>query len=150
MTTSGGLIQQYGPWIYGILFAIVFCETGLVVTPFLPGDSLLFAVGALAADPNNGLNVWFVTGLMLVAAILGDTVNYCDWKAGSGEGFANSSPTGSSSRRHLAQNPRVFMRNTAERQSFWPDLFRLCAPSHRLWQDVGAMNYSKFFDVSTW
>lgn len=70
------LTRSQGPWIYGILFLIIFCETGLVITPFLPGDSLLFAVGAVAANPQSGLNVWLAGGLMLVAAILGDTVNY--------------------------------------------------------------------------
>ncbi len=70
---------QYGPWIYAILFLIVFCETGLVVTPFLPGDSLLFAVGAVAATTAGtpgALNVHFCVGLLIVAAILGDGVNY--------------------------------------------------------------------------
>ena len=70
------LTQAHGPLIYGLLFLIIFCETGLVVTPFLPGDSLLFAVGAIAADPASGLNVWIAGAVMLVAAILGDTVNY--------------------------------------------------------------------------
>lgn len=70
-----GLVTQFGPWLYVILFLIVFCETGLVVTPFLPGDSLLFAVGALTARPD-GLNFWVVLGSLLVAAILGDSVNY--------------------------------------------------------------------------
>lgn len=68
--------RQYGLLIYVLLFLIVFCETGLVVTPFLPGDSLLFAVGAIAADPNSGLNVWIAGLVLLVAAILGDTANY--------------------------------------------------------------------------
>jgi membrane-associated protein len=68
--------QAHGPLIYGLLFLIIFCETGLVVTPFLPGDSLLFAVGAIAADPASGLNVWIAAAVMLVAAIVGDTVNY--------------------------------------------------------------------------
>lgn len=68
------LVGQYGPWVYGILFLIVFCETGLVVTPFLPGDSLLFAAGALSAT--GGLDLKLVLGLLLVAAVLGDTVNY--------------------------------------------------------------------------
>ncbi len=68
--------SQYGALVYGLLFLIVFCETGLVVTPFLPGDSLLFAVGALAADPNSGLNVWLAALVLLVAAIVGDSVNY--------------------------------------------------------------------------
>lgn len=67
-------VQQYGTWIYGILFAIVFAETGLVVTPFLPGDSLLFAVGALSAT--GVLNPWICYGVLIGAAILGDAVNY--------------------------------------------------------------------------
>ncbi len=69
-------IQNYGLWIYALLFAIIFCETGLVVTPFLPGDSLLFAVGALAARPEMNLKLEYITPLLLVAAILGDAVNY--------------------------------------------------------------------------
>ncbi|MBX7220469.1 MAG: DedA family protein [Blastocatellia bacterium] len=71
----GELLQQYGSWTYVILFAIIFCETGLVVTPFLPGDSLLFAVGALAAATGQ-LNPLWVFGLLSLAAILGDTTNY--------------------------------------------------------------------------
>ncbi|HEY5741455.1 MAG TPA: DedA family protein [Terrimicrobiaceae bacterium] len=67
-------IQAYGPLVYALLFIIVFCETGLVVTPFLPGDSLLFAVGALTAQR---LMEWeIVLPVLLVAAILGDSVNY--------------------------------------------------------------------------
>jgi membrane-associated protein len=69
------MVAQFGPWLYVILFLIVFCETGLVVTPFLPGDSLLFAVGALAARPD-GLNFWILLSTLIVAAILGDSVNY--------------------------------------------------------------------------
>ena len=68
------LVRLYGPWVYGILFAIVFAETGLVVTPFLPGDSLLFATGALAGA--GMLNIWLAGALLLVAAITGDAVNY--------------------------------------------------------------------------
>ena len=69
-------VENYGPWVYGLLFAIIFAETGLVVTPFLPGDSLLFAAGALAATSGGNLNVWAVFGLLTVAAVLGDAVNY--------------------------------------------------------------------------
>lgn len=67
---------EYGMWIYAILFLIVFCETGLVVTPFLPGDSLLFAAGAVAATVPGSMNVHVVVLLLIVAAILGDGVNY--------------------------------------------------------------------------
>jgi membrane-associated protein len=70
------LINKYEGWIYLILFLIVFCETGLVVTPFLPGDSLLFALGALAAVPGSGLNLLLLMGLLITAAILGDSFNY--------------------------------------------------------------------------
>jgi membrane-associated protein len=70
------LVAQYGIWVYGILFLILFCETGLVVTPFLPGDSLLFVAGALAALPGNDINVHVMVLLMAIAAILGDAVNY--------------------------------------------------------------------------
>ncbi len=69
-----GVINQYGTLTYIILFAVIFAETGLVVTPFLPGDSLLFAAGALASG--TGLNPWLLFAVMGVAAILGDAVNY--------------------------------------------------------------------------
>ena len=85
------LVGQFGPWLYVILFLIVFCETGLVVTPFLPGDSLLFAVGALAArTPEPGawsLNIWILLTTLIIAAILGDSVNY--W---IGKMFGNKLP----------------------------------------------------------
>ena len=68
------LAQTYGLWIYAILFLIVFCETGLVVTPFLPGDSLLFAAGAVAAL--GGMNVHMAAALLLAAAVIGDAANF--------------------------------------------------------------------------
>ena len=68
------LTQTYGLWIYAILFLIVFCETGLVVTPFLPGDSLLFAAGAVAAL--GGMNVHMAAALLLAAAVIGDAANF--------------------------------------------------------------------------
>jgi len=68
--------DQLGPWLYAVLFLIIFAETGLVVTPFLPGDSLLFAVGAVAAIPESPVNLGLVALLLVVAAVLGDAVNY--------------------------------------------------------------------------
>lgn len=70
------IIANYGAWTYLLLFLIVFCETGLVVTPILPGDSLLFAAGALSATPGSPLKVQMLLLLLAAAAILGDTVNY--------------------------------------------------------------------------
>lgn len=68
-------LALFGPWIYVIMFLVIFCETGLVVTPFLPGDSLLFALGALTTV-ENGLNLWVLLISLTIAGILGDTVNY--------------------------------------------------------------------------
>ena len=69
-------VQSYGALVYALLFLIVFAETGLVVTPFLPGDSLLFAAGALAANEANNLNVFFIVLLLILAALAGDNTNY--------------------------------------------------------------------------
>jgi membrane-associated protein len=80
------LLQQYGSWVYGILFVVVFCETGLVVTPFLPGDSLLFVAGTLAASgvatgvataaSAGGLDIGILIAVLLAAAVIGDNTNY--------------------------------------------------------------------------
>ena len=67
-------VANYGTWIYAILFLVIFCETGLVVTPFLPGDSLLFIAGAICAT--GGMDPWMLGGLLLLAAISGDSTNY--------------------------------------------------------------------------
>ena len=88
------VFTKYGVWAYGMLFAIIFCETGLVIAPFLPGDSLLFATGALGAA--GVLNFQFTLGLLFVAAVLGDTVNY-----GVGSWIGNSV---------IANHPKVFKR----------------------------------------
>jgi membrane-associated protein len=69
-------VHLWGVWMYVVLFLVIFCETGLVVTPFLPGDSLLFAAAAVAARTGSPLNVWVLFGVMLAAAVLGDTANY--------------------------------------------------------------------------
>ena len=85
-----------GPWFYVVLFAIIFAETGLVVTPFLPGDSLLFAAGAVAAA--GGMNVWALLGLLMAAATLGNSVNYAIGRY---------------------VGPRVFHFEPGDRQQFW-------------------------------
>lgn len=70
------IISQYGTWTYVILFLVIFVETGVVVMPFLPGDSLLFAAGALAANSGSTLNVMVLMAILFIAAFLGDTLNY--------------------------------------------------------------------------
>lgn len=81
------LSAQYGVWIYAILFLIVFCETGLVVTPFLPGDSLLFAAGSIAAVGK--MDIHLMVGLLILAAVLGDAVNFSVGKFFGEKLFAN-------------------------------------------------------------
>ena len=70
------LVQNYHLWTYAILFLIIFCETGLVVTPFLPGDSLLFVAGAITAQPDMPLEIGYLVLIVFVAAVLGDSCNY--------------------------------------------------------------------------
>jgi membrane-associated protein len=82
-------IQMFGPWIYVILFLIIFCETGLVITPFLPGDSLLFALGALTMVDNAYLQLPILCVTLITAAIIGDAVNYSIGKYAGHKLFAN-------------------------------------------------------------
>ena len=93
------LVETYGPWIYGILFGVVFAETGLVITPFLPGDSLLFAAGALAGI--DILNLPLTAGLLFAAAVAGDAVNYA---IGRRAGPAVFRATDTDSRLHRLMN----------------------------------------------
>ncbi|GGC08329.1 DedA family protein [Dyadobacter sediminis] len=79
------IVEQYGTLTYVILFLIVFTETGLVIMPLLPGDSLLFAAGAIAANQGTGLNVWLIIIVLIIAALLGDNVNYFMGKKFGGE-----------------------------------------------------------------
>lgn len=71
-----GFTAEHGPLVYALLFGIIFAETGLVILPFLPGDSLLFAAGALASKPESGLSIWLLGAILVAAAVLGDFVNY--------------------------------------------------------------------------
>lgn len=70
------IVSDYRTWTYLIIFVVIFAETGFVITPFLPGDSLLFAVGALIAKGNTGLDIYVMGGLLIIAAITGNTINY--------------------------------------------------------------------------
>ena len=129
------LVTTYGPWVYAILFFIIFAETGLVVTPiYLPGDSLLFACGALAAT--GVLDPWLTAGLLVTAAILGDAVNYA---VGHFAGPKSSAPrtTPASgigcSTRTICGRHTPSSSGTAARPSSSGASCPSCAPSSRLW-----------------
>ena len=133
--------SQYGPLVYGLLFLIVFCETGLVITPFLPGDSLLFAVGAISADPQSGINVWIAAIVMLVAAILGDTANY--WIGRKFSGWAIRKFPRIIKQSHLDKTSEFFVRYGGKAiiiARFVP-IVRTFAP---FVAGSGAMDYRKF------
>ncbi|MFU0764304.1 MAG: DedA family protein [Leuconostoc mesenteroides] len=89
----GNLVQAFGLWTYLILFAVIFIETGSVIMPFLPGDSLLFAAGAIAATPaglNAGLNHWVFMIVFFLAAVIGDSVNFWIGRTGGYKNFTSS------------------------------------------------------------
>ena len=136
----GELVVAYGPWIYLILFLIIFCETGLVVTPFLPGDSLLFVAGTLAAL--GSMNIHLLVALLIVAAILGDACNYQIGRHAGVRLFAN--PDSRIFRReYLTRTEAFYARHggkTIVLARFVP-IVRTFAP---FVAGIGAMTYSKF------
>ena len=136
------LTAQYGAWLYAILFWIVFCETGFVVTPFLPGDSLLFAAGAVAAASQGNLNVHVVAGVLLAAAILGDAVNFAIGKYFGAKLFAN--PNSKIFKQEYLHKTHAFYEKyggkTIILARFVP-IVRTFAP---FVAGMGDMNYSKF------
>ncbi len=134
------LISQYGVWTYAILFLVIFCETGLVVTPFLPGDSLLFAAGAFAAT--GSLNIFILFALLIIAAILGDAVNYAIGKRLGTKPFDN--PKSKIFKREYLDKTHAFYEKyggkTIIMARFLP-IVRTFAP---FLAGVGSMTYSKF------
>lgn len=140
-------ITNHGPWVYALLFAIIFVETGLVIMPFLPGDSLLFTVGAIAA--RGSMNVWLVSGLLIVAAVLGDAVNYHIGKFIGPRVFSKEPSPGSSfyeralNRQHLARAHAFFEKygGKAVVLGRFVPIVRTFVP---FVAGAGAMNYGKF------
>ena len=130
-----------GPSLYGVLFLVVFCETGLVVTPFLPGDSLLFAIGALAAVDGSGIDIVVVTLLLIVAAILGDSVNYKVGQLIGERAFAGEFRF--ISQKHLLRTQDFFVRYGKRAVVFarFAPILRTFAP---FVAGVGRMPYSRF------
>jgi len=139
------IISHYGTWTYGLLFGIIFIETGIVLMPFLPGDSLLFAAGAFAAT--GALNVFILWFLLTVAAILGDTVNY--WLGHQFGQLAFNGRIRFLNRKHLERTHAFFAKHGGKAvvlARFVP-IVRTFAP---FVAGAGAMNYSRFltFNVS--
>ena len=135
-----------GPWLYVLLFAIVFCETGLVVTPFLPGDSLLFAAGALCSVPDSGLSVWAMVVLLITAAVLGDAVNYAVG-AYMGPKVFSREDSRWLNKKHLQRTHEFYEKyggKTIILARFVP-IVRTFAP---FVAGVGSMTYAKFFSFN--
>ncbi len=136
------IISQYGTLTYLILFLIIFTETGLVIMPLLPGDSLLFAAGALAAKPETGLNVWVIIPTLIVAALLGDNVNYFVGKF-LGETIKKREKILFLKREYLDQTEAFYAKHggkTVIMARFIP-IVRTIAP---FVAGAGSMNYSKY------
>jgi membrane-associated protein len=138
------LVNNYGPWIYAILFMVIFCETGLVVMPFLPGDSLLFIAGAVAAG--GGMDPVLLAGLLMAAAILGDSTNYVIGRT-TGEKLFNNPRSRVFRRDHLVRTHEFYSRHggkTVTLARFLP-IIRTFAP---FVAGVGHMHYPRFLGFS--
>ncbi|MCC6426727.1 MAG: VTT domain-containing protein [Phycisphaerales bacterium] len=139
-----GFIQAHGVWVYALLFVIIFAETGLVILPFLPGDSLLFTVGALAA--RGSMNVWAISALLIFAGVLGDAVNYSIGKYIGPKIFRGEATTGLASlinRKHLDRASAFFEKYGGKAiilGRFVP-IVRTFVP---FVAGAGVMNYSRF------
>jgi membrane-associated protein len=136
------LVTHYGVWSYAILFAIIFCETGLVITPFLPGDSLLFVLGALAATADGPLDVKWVLLLLSSAAILGNIVNYQIGRMLAPKIFRNENIR-FLNKEHLKRTQEFFDKHGSKTIIFtrFMPILRTCAP---FLAGVGNMPYAKF------
>ncbi|MNF68165.1 Inner membrane protein YghB [compost metagenome] len=138
------LVSNYGTWIYAILFLVIFCETGLVVMPFLPGDSLLFIAGAVCAG--GAMDPWLLGGLLMVAAISGDSLNYLVGRTAGERLFSN--PQSKIFRRDYLQRTHDFYDRhggkTVTMARFLP-IVRTFAP---FVAGVGRMPYPRFLAFS--
>nr|WP_314477945.1 DedA family protein [uncultured Pseudomonas sp.] len=138
------LVTNYGPWIYAILFAVIFCETGLVVMPFLPGDSLLFIAGAVAAG--GGMDPVLLAGLLMAAAIMGDSTNYVIGRTAGERLFSN--PNSKIFRRDYLQRTHDFYERhggkTVTMARFLP-ILRTFAP---FVAGIAHMHYPRFLGFS--
>jgi membrane-associated protein len=145
-TTLLRVVVDYDQWVYLLLFAVIFCETGLVVTPFLPGDSLLFAAGSIAAMNGAPLNVRLVFLIMTIAAILGDSTNYWIGRF-IGPKVFHGEKTRFLNRKHLDKTHAFYEKHggkTVVIARFMP-IIRTFAP---FVAGIGKMNYLRFLSFS--
>jgi membrane-associated protein len=136
------ILLSMGVWTYVILFLVIFAETGLVVTPFLPGDSLLFAIGAVCARPESGLNLIVIIASLIVAAILGDALNYTIGRK-FGERILASKLSRFIKREHLDKTHQFYEKHGGKTIIFarFMPIVRTFAP---FVAGIGTMTYSKF------
>jgi membrane-associated protein len=135
-----------GPWLYLVLFLIIFAETGLVVTPFLPGDSLLFAVGALTSLSNSSLNIWVLGPLLMAAALLGDNLNYFIGKW-LGPKIFNSRTSKYLNREHFDRT-HAFVEKYGSRAIILGRFMPIVRTFVPFVAGVGTMTYMKFISMS--
>ncbi len=136
------LTNSYGIWIYAILFVIVFCETGLVVTPFLPGDSLLFATGAIIALPGSELNLFLMAIVIIVAAIIGDATNYFIGKTVGDKIFSIKSRF---IKREYLDKTHLFYEKHGGKTIIYARFIPIIRTFAPFVAGIGTMNYSRFF-----
>ncbi len=135
------LAANYGVAIYALIFVVIFCETGLIITPFLPGDSLLFAAGALSAGAGN-LNFWTLFVIITVAAILGDTINYSIGKYTGTKAFGNGDSK-IFKKEYLIQTENFYTKH-GEKAIVLGRFFPIVRTFVPFVAGIGKMNYSKF------
>jgi len=137
------LATEWGMWLYVLLFGIIFAETGLIILPFLPGDSLLFAVGALMANESSGLNPWLMFVLLFAAGVAGDAVNYLIGRWAGPKGFSRED-SWLLNRDHLLKAQRFYVKHGGKAifMARFAPILRTFAP---FVAGVGQMNLLRFW-----
>lgn len=141
-----GWVGSMGPWIYVLLFLIIFCETGLVVTPFLPGDSLLFALGAIAAIPESPLSAILLFFILTIAAIIGDTVNYSIGKFAGPKVF-KSQKIPLLNQKQLLKTQEFYLKHGGK-TIVWARFIPIIRTFAPFVAGIGSMNYQRFLSYN--
>lgn len=139
------IVNNYQTWTYLILFLIIFAETGLVVTPFLPGDSLLFAAGAIIAKPETDLNIYLMCVLLIIAAILGDMVNYHIGKYVGPKAFSGKYKL---LRKDYLEKTQGFYAKYGGKTIIYARFVPIIRTFAPFVAGIGTMNYSRFFSYN--